>query len=258
MELKEAIRHILDGNAVLFAGSGFSSGAVKDDGNTFSTATPLVHKLLEECGYDDEADDLGLASEIYKEMKGETALVDFIRHEFTAVNITLEQELIGSLPWKRIYTTNYDNVLEIAYQRNDRRLDSVVLSDRPQDYGDKSNLCVHLNGKVTSLSISKLNDEFKMTNSSYLTTSFLSSPWIKFFQTDLQTASAVFFIGYSMKYDLDIQRLVYANDELKKKTFFILRENESKVTQQLITRFGTPLTLGVKGLSEIIVDIKKD
>ena len=30
---------------------------------------------------------------------------------FTAIEITPEQKLIGSLPWKRIYTTNYDNVL---------------------------------------------------------------------------------------------------------------------------------------------------
>lgn len=257
MELSEAIRHILDGNAVLFAGSGFSVGAIKEDGNEFPAATPLAHQLLAACGYGNETDDLGQASEIFKDAKGEAALVDFIRKEFTAIEITPEQKLIGSLPWKRIYTTNYDNVLDLAYQYNTRRLDSAVLSNHPQDYRDKKNLCIHLNGKVTSLNESKLNDEFKLTNTSYLTESFLKSPWIKLFQTDLQTAKAVFFVGYSMKYDLDIQRLVYANDELKDKTFFILWEKESVITQQLITRFGTPLAIGVKGLTDEISEIKK-
>ena len=257
MELSEAIRHILDGNAVLFVGSGFSAGAVKEDGNEFSTAKPLAHLLLSECGYGADTDDLGQASELYKDEKGEIALVDFVRKEFTAVDITKEQTLIGSLPWKRIYTTNYDNVLEIAYQRNKRRLDCVVLSNRPQEYKDKKNLCIHLNGKVTSLTEHKLNDEFKLTNTSYLTESFLKSPWIKFFQTDLQTAKAVFFLGYSMKYDLDIQRLVYAAENLKEKTFLILWNEEPRINLRLIARFGTPLAIGINGLTDKIEEIRK-
>ena len=140
MELSEAIRHILDGDAVLFAGSGFSVGAIKEDEKAFSAATPLAHQLLAACGYGNETDDLGQASEIFKDAKGEAALVDFIRKEFTAMEITTEQKIIGSLPWKRIYTTNYDNVLDLAYQKNKRRLDSAVLSNHPQDYRDKKNL----------------------------------------------------------------------------------------------------------------------
>ena len=257
MEIDEAIRHILDGNAVLFTGAGFSAGAIRSDGSTFVSATPLAHKLLAQCGYDAETDDLGQASDIFMENKGEIALTDFLRNEFTAVDITTEQTVIGSLPWKRIYTTNYDNVLDIAYQRNKVRLDSAVLSDRPKEFSDKKNLCVYLNGKVTYLTGGTLNDKIRLTNTSYLTDSFLNSPWISFFQTDLKTAKAVFFVGYSMQYDLDIQRLVFADDELKEKTFFILRENENTISQQLIKRFGSPLAIGVKGLAESIADIKK-
>ena len=256
MELSEAIRHILDGAAVLFAGSGLSVGAKKEDGGTFAAAKPLAHQLLAACGYDPETDDLGQASEIYMQEKGESGLVDFLRKEFTAVDITPEQKVIGSLPWKRIYTTNYDNVLDIAFQRNKRRLDSAVLSSRPKDFRDKKSLCVHLNGKVSYLTGTMLNDEIRLTNTSYLTQTFLNSPWIKFFQTDMQTAKAIFFIGYSMKYDLDIQRLVFADDELKTKTFFILRDGETKIVQQLITRFGTPLAIGLKNLVTEITNIK--
>ncbi len=257
MELSEAIRHILDGNAVLFAGSGLSAGAIKEDGETFATATPLSHQLLSACGYDVDVDDLGLASEVYLEEKGESNLLDFLRKEYTAVDITKEQEVVGSLPWKRIYTTNYDNVLDLAYQRNKKRLDSAVLSSRPTDYQDKKSLCVHLNGKLSLLTGESLNDQIKLTNTSYLTQSFQNSSWIKFFQTDLQSAKVVFFIGYSMRYDLDIQRLVFAADDLKNKTFFILRDGESAITQQLIKRFGTPLAIGLKGLTEEITSIKK-
>ena len=67
MELSEAIIHALNGDAVLFVGSGFSVGATKSSGEQFLTAKPLAHKLLSMCGYrDDElVDDLGQAAQIY-------------------------------------------------------------------------------------------------------------------------------------------------------------------------------------------------
>ena len=52
MTLNEAINIILDGEAVLFVGSGFSIGASKEDNTEFKTAIPLAHELLRQCGYD--------------------------------------------------------------------------------------------------------------------------------------------------------------------------------------------------------------
>lgn len=259
MELKEAIRCLLDGNAILFAGSGFSQGAIKNDGTPLSTAEPLSHKLLDRCGFSKEeyVDDLGKASEIYKELEGEVGLVEFLHKEFTVCNITQEQHYLSVLPWMRIYTTNYDNVFTIAYQQERKKLNEVVLSDRINDIYDKSTLCIHLNGMVSRLDIDKLKDELKLTNSSYLTDSFRKSPWLRFFQTDLETAKAVFFVGYSMQYDLDIQRLVFSSESLKKKAFFILWEKESRANQILVQRFGDVLTIGVSGFTNSIREIQK-
>lgn len=220
MSLEEGIKIILDGEAVLFVGSGFSIGATKADNTKIQTASPLAHKLLEICGYEkgDFVDDLGQASEIFQEEKSEHELVDYLIGEFTAVDVTKSQMLISTLPWQRIYTTNYDNVVELAGSKNRKAFLSPVLSDNPRDYIGKGNLCVHLNGKVDRLTIDKLNGEFKLTNRSYLTDEFLESNWLTLFRTDLRTAKAIFFIGYSMKYDLDLQRTVYAGN-VHDKTF---------------------------------------
>lgn len=258
MELNEAIRHILDGNAVLFAGSGFSAGAIRDDGSTFSTATPLAHKLLKACGYDATTDNLWQAADLYMQLKGEVELANFVRNEFTAVDITPEQRLIGSLPWKRIYTTNYDNVVELACQKAKHKLESVTLSNRVNDYRDKTNLCIHLNGRVSSLTGPMLSDELKLTGTSYLTDTFKNSQWISLFQTDLKTTNAIVFVGYSMQYDLDIKRLIYTSDGLKEKTFFVLWEQESEVNRVLLSSVGTILPIGVKGLADAVMKVKKD
>lgn len=260
MELSEAIIHALNGDAVLFVGSGFSVGATKSSGEQFLTAKPLAHKLLSMCGYrDDElVDDLGQAAQIYVANHTESSLLDYLRNEFSAVDTTAAQKVIASLPWMRVYTTNYDNVVELAaLQEVKRHITPVTLSRRMKDYRDKSHLCVHLNGSVENLSSDKLTGEFKLTNVSYLTNEFLLSEWVKLFKGDLATARAVFFVGYSMKYDLDIQRIVYAQPELVSKTFFICRADEPRANVELVKLYGTPCPINTDGFADIITNEKK-
>ncbi len=259
MDIKEAIRNILNGEAILFTGSGFSAAAEKADGKTLCTARTLAHQLLSECGFSEEefVDDLGQASEIYEEEKGSLALLEFVRREFIATKLSIEQQFIATLPWFRIYTTNYDNVLEKAWLEAGKRLNTAVLSDRPNSYQEKHTLCVCLNGSVAHLSEEKLTEEIKLTNNSYLTDNFRSSPWLSFFQTDLKTAKAVFFIGYSMQYDLDIKRVVFENKELRDKTFFIMREGEPRANLMLVKKFGEPHPIGLQAFMNMIKDEKK-
>lgn len=247
MEIKEAIRCIIDGEAILFTGSGFSAEAIKFDGGKMRTAKQLSHELLDKCGYreEDYIDDLGFASDIFREKKGSLALADFIKKEFIAKDLTEEQKFLATLPWYRIYTTNYDNVLEKAWLDSGRHLNIAVLSDRTNDFQDMRSLCICLNGSLSKFSEAKLLNEFKLTNSSYLTDSFINSPWLNFFQTDLRTAKAIFFIGYSMQYDLDIQRIVFENEDLREKTFFIMWEKESRINVDLVKRFGQAFPIGM-------------
>lgn len=130
MDITQAIIHALNGEAVLFLGSGFSMGAIKTDNHPFNGARTLAYDLQKKCGIQETemTADLGQASEVFQSMKSESELVDYLINEFTAIDISLPQEIIGSVRWKRIYTTNYDNVIELAYQKNKRLLKSAILS----------------------------------------------------------------------------------------------------------------------------------
>lgn len=259
MELREAIIHALDGNAILFIGSGFSVGATNNNGK-FKTAKPLAHTLLKKCDFDDKdlVDDLGLASEIFQSTKTEIELIEFLRNEYIATDITDDHKTIAQINWQRVYTTNYDNVFELACESNKKRIQSVILSDRPNDYKNKSNICLHINGDIKRLSTDTLNSEFKLTNTSYLTEEFNKSEWLTLFRSDLQTAKAIIFIGYSMQYDLDIQRIVFSSPNLINKTFFIIDEQSSKSSQFIIKKFGTPVNIGLNNFVKLINKIKED
>lgn len=253
MDIKEAINKIDRGNCILFVGSGFSYGAEGKSGK-LTTASDLVKELYQKAiGEDEPNGNLEDAAELFIEKKGEFALIDFLKDKFNVFQITSSQEYIGSLSWLRIYTTNYDNVLDIAYQKNRRRLEHVYLSRRIRDYGNKNNLCIHLNGTIENLTSDTINNEFKLTTSSYLTEDFVDSEWVNLFISDLHTADAVFFIGYSMNYDLDIQRIVRNSlsiSELKEKCFFVVFEKEPKYNLRKLEKFGTPVTIGLDGFVE--------
>ena len=259
MELEQAILHALDGNAILFLGSGFSIGAVKENGRMFESAKPLAHKLLGECGFPEEeyVDDLGQAAEAYTALKSEHELVDFMREEYTAVDVTEAQKCIASIKWMRIYTTNYDNVMELAAQKNGRTLQPAVLSQKLSDFRDKKNLCIHLNGRVDGLTIDKLGSEFKLTGKSYMDEEFRNSDWLGLFKSDLLTAKAIIYIGYSMQYDLDIRRQIFTLPSLIDKSCLVMYEKEPKLAQLLVKGYGTPYPIGSSRFAEMIKEAKK-
>lgn len=259
MDLQESIIHALDGNAVLFLGSGFSIGATKEDGSMFKTAAPLAHKLLGECGLskDEFVDDLGQASEVYLNMKSEHELVDYMRKEYTAVDVSPAQQIIAGVKWQRIYTTNYDNVMELASLKNKKALQPVVLSQRLVDFKDKGNLCIHLNGRVDGLTIDKLGSEFKLTGRSYMDNEFRNSEWLGLLKSDLLTARTIVYIGNSMQYDLDIKRLVFSLPEVVDKTILVMYEKEPKISQILVQAYGTPYPIGTSEYANMIVEARK-
>lgn len=82
--------------------------------------------------------------------------------------------------------------------KNKRVLQPAILSQRLADFKDKSNVCVHLNGRAEGLTIDKLGAEFKLTGRSYMDNEFRNSEWLGLLKSDLLTARAIVYVGYSM------------------------------------------------------------
>lgn len=259
MTIEQAINKVDLENCMLFTGAGFSIGA-KGAGADLKSAWDLAQLLYVECtGAEDSAGDLEDAAALYINTKGEHALISFLNDNFTAFEITPSQEYIGGIPWKRIYTTNYDNVLNIAYSKNKKRLESIYLSRCTRDYKGMKNMCIHLNGAIDNLTPATLLSEFKLTKVSYLTQDFIDSEWVTLFMNDLQTSDAIFFIGYSMSFDLDIQRIVKdagTIDVMKEKCFFIVRPDEPDRNIRRIGNFGTAVKIGLDGFVELLKNRK--
>lgn len=253
MKLEDAINKIYENHCLLFVGAGFSRDAINILGNALPTAREFSDQLDNVTGVENEGD-LEEASELYIEQRGEYQLIPLIQDTFTVKDITEGQKVIGTCNWSRIYTTNYDNTIEFASLQ---KMKPVTLSSRIRDYKDKSSIIVHLNGSIANLTTCSLTDEFKLSASSYNTQSFLDSEWITLFRYDIQDADAIFFIGCSLDYDLDIRRILKEDPQIKEKCFFIMNNGERESNKRKASRFGEVIPIGLENFATKISDQKK-
>lgn len=259
MTNSEIINKIFEGNCMLFLGSGFSFGATNNNPKDprFKGAGPLAHILLEHAGYSSKTDDLRKASSAYLKKKTPEDLIALLKQEFCATSISPSHDYIGSLNWFRIYTTNYDNIIELAYGKAQKPLIPKTLSSIHRKTEDYRHCCIHLNGFIDSLSSDKLDNEFKLTSASYLTEDFTKSEWFEIFKSDVMASEALIFIGFSMDYDLDLARILVSGT-IKDKTLFVVRPNEDELDVSNLSEFGNVLASGLDGFVQIVKDCQSN
>ena len=81
--------------------------------------------------------------------------------------IALSQQIIAQQKWIRVYTTNYDDVLETAGEKDGRIYTPMLLSDTVERINCVESV-VHMNGYIRNLDKNSLENEFKLCTRSYL------------------------------------------------------------------------------------------
>lgn len=258
MKITEAIKHAIDGNALLFVGSGFSVGATSINNKEFPTGRELAKKLYSAAGGKAIVDDLAKASSAFLKKKSPHELVELLETTFTTNKITKEQNRIAEIPWRIIFTTNYDDVVETAFKQNGLNIKSVTVDMDSHEYTSKKTICVHVNGFVKTLTETSINNSFKLTNHSYQTENFIKSKWSFILRREIEAAKAIIFIGYSM-YDLDIGRILHQDATSISKTIFIEWNglSEEDVEFSIQQDFGTIYPIGMQGFFEEFEQIRK-
>jgi hypothetical protein len=250
--LDDLIHRVMSGNAILFLGSGFSASARGLDDEEMPTAPGLAQKIADLQNFDAEKD-LRYAASKYLDSDGDKAvLIKLLKETFTVKKVEAHHIAIASAPWRRVYTTNYDVCFERAAEQAGKICDSVDLSSDPSEFSARNNVCVHLNGSLRNLNADTLDNEFKLTNSSYLSAdSFLTSIWKYPFQRDIDFASAIVFVGYSM-YDIEVQKILHSDPAYRAKTFFITRSPKTGREGFTIQQFGSIFPIGTESFAAAI------
>lgn len=250
-------RGIASEQAVLFLGAGYSAGAINLLDKPMLRAKELAHKIAEIAGLPVD-DDLRYVSDRAIDRGFSAQVIDFLKLAFSVKELQPHHLAISAAKWRRVYTTNYDLVFERASESNGQRILPIHLEDDPAAYLSRANICVHLNGSINSLSEEALNKSFKLTNSSYVSSdSFVSSRWLYPFRRDLERASAIVFVGYSL-YDIEVQRVLFENPEFKDKTYFVTTPDLDEKSAYTFAKYGQILGIGAEAFASDLVRALRD
>lgn len=238
-------------------GAGASYGAKNAFGD-FPSGTLLAEELYKKCGIiPDDKTDLQDASQCYEELFSTSSLIAEIRALLTCSSFTKSHATIYSLPWMRYYTTNYDDVALLAVRENGFAITPVTLSSHVRDYANRERLCVHINGHLGHLTETTIHGEFKLTADSYRSQEhIMNSEWSNLLLNDLETAKSIFIVGLSLKYDLDLSRILFRSDFISK-TILISSPDLSDNAENRLKRYGTVYKIGVDNFAKAIQEVQK-
>lgn len=250
-DMEKILTSISSGKAILFTGAGFSFGAEAVSGKKPLGAKDLSHALCDSLGIKHN-DNLMFTSDYFMSKKPKSELIALLKENYTLRSTSKIHQTICSLPWRRFYTTNYDLSIELASQASQKLIETVDLQHSVSEYYQRSDFCVHLNGSITSLTQDSLENSFKLSSSSYISAdSFVNSDWFYPFKRDLDRASAIIFIGYSM-YDIDIKKIMFSDEHLIAKTYFITLPDPDVELEFTLSQLGTVVPIGTDGFASEI------
>jgi hypothetical protein len=187
------VERFANGNGTIFVGSGISSGS------GMPLWGELIEPLRQDLGIDaDSSANYLEIADFYETLYGRSELENYLRRMLGDVRfqLTRTHELIVGLPVQRIYTTNFDDLLEQASHKNG--LNRTVISNASQ---------VGLSD-TSKLSIVKLHGDLNDPASLVFTASdyysyFTKNPAVAdLLKVELQTRT-VLFLGYSFS-DFDL------------------------------------------------------
>jgi len=255
-ELRRRLNLARNGHGILFCGAGFSANCLGFEDNAEIGAGEHLKTLIEEKLK--KADEhysfkrLSYAAQYFKDKLGENNLLNFLTNQYDIKNITADMVDIIRFPWERIYTTNYDNAIEMALLTAKIQYTSINNLEQVNILKEKKTAIIHLHGRAKSWNIHNFQDSCILDiDSFYQTDKF--KPWLKLFEQDLNRAQIVIFVGFNAE-DYHLNKVIKNVTSLKDKVFFINRETvepdiEIRMTQE---KFGTPLYINRQGLANLI------
>lgn len=263
MDADEIVRKALDGNAVLFLGAGFSRGANNILDEEFMIGEGLCKKLIDEgnidVSEDEERDkeDLGYISDRFLENNTKHDLIKLLKGCYSCKKLSTEQSQIAEIDWRRIYTTNYDDVMELASRKVGKLREPICPKKKISEVYGKDSAVIHINGYIGNLTEETLEAEFKLLNRSYRRRTIPDNDWAIMLHNDIRNADCVIFVGYSLDYDLELQQIFASDTGLKSKCLFVTLKPKNR-TRKLMSTYGIVYEEGTTGFCEKIKECKNE
>ena len=246
-----AVSEIESGTSILFLGAGFSAEATNVNDEPIKDVLALIKLLLSAVGISSAEDyDLDTAAEEYHSVYGDAATARALHSNFRSKLVTDAQRTVVCQPWYRIYTTNYDDVVERICVEEKKPYTTKEIGDPVSPPMPDTTQLIHIYGNITRSSETEFKRHFLLTERQRDNSPFIKSAWMRRFHDDVLSAQSIVFVGFSLS-DIDLRRLLglLPADTLRK-VHFITRAGTKRPILSRMGRFGTPHQVGLDGFAQ--------
>ena len=197
--IEQVVDSLSRGDAILFLGAGFSKKATNSLGKELPTGDELKLHLFNAIGETPSSEELtndlsAIADYCLSDAPEVQAVSDYLRKLFTIQKLEEWQlDLITKFPWRRIYTTNYDNAIEFAFDSRNKSVATYSALDSYPVSLAQNVLCIHLNGILTHSLKEEPDATLRLSHASYAGTRLEGTKWGDLFERDISYSGATVF-----------------------------------------------------------------
>jgi hypothetical protein len=246
---------VSSGAAVCLFGAGFSRLAVDSDGRGVPSTEDLTGEIKAELGIDpSESVNLSEIADYAEESSERLAkLRQLLIRRLTLAQPSDEQKRLARLPWRALFTTNFDDVLEQSRDRGS--FVPVTPATDSQRIPPEQTPIYYMHGRARDLMETDVDPSLVISERNYLQLDKKNQDLYARFYNEVFAARAILIIGYSIR-DLEIARgLLSRSTALKEKTYIICHPSDGPFARSRLEKFGTVLPIGVEGASELFTDV---
>ena len=188
--MNEKLVEIDPASSILFLGSGFSVGVKNIRGDEMPSGKGLKEIFASALKVRPEDYDLMTLADEYS-LREDLDLYQTVYETFTTAEPKECQTAILKEKWRRIYTTNYDDVVECV-----RSAQSAVYSysfEESKPSRLEAGAIIHLHGCIRNATEHNVLDQLVLNESSYVRQHIERSVWYDEFVRDLKYCSNCFF-----------------------------------------------------------------
>ncbi|UKV13303.1 SIR2 family protein [Thalassospiraceae bacterium SW-3-3] len=244
-----------NGGGILFCGAGFSADCLnfKPD-ETLGTGEQLLNLFNTELHQDPPFKVLQNAADELKNEIFDFGMMTLLKERFTVSDVTADMTDLLRYPWQAVYTTNYDNALEIAAQAAHKPAEPLNNTDDPSTT-TQSLPIIHLHGYVGKWDIHNFGESCVLGAESYSKLTHVKK-WLNRLRRDIDQAQIVVFVGFNAG-DFHLNQAINDLTGLHEKAFFINRPTAQANPDIFAAqkRLGTPFFTGRAGLAATIKEL---
>jgi len=232
-------------NSILFLGSGFSADATNIVSEKLPAGQSLLERLAEAIGESPRDHDLKSVADAFSH-RYDKSIYDILYDTFTVSSVLDYQREILSLPWARIYTTNYDDMVSSVKGS----LFPIFTFEEEKPRALPQSFAVYLHGSIRKATEENAERQLILNSLSYDVITRDHPTWFYEFQRDRRTFDACYFMGFSLG-DHHISGLMAAGETSARRTYFVTQNPPSKQLADRVPPYGEIAPIGFDGFATL-------